>query len=166
MLPVYKQYKLLNSQIENIFALIANTNKFYCTLLTSLIGATILLYTNKVSTDCFNYFYYIVVSVYMISISWYRTLTIHLYDLNTNTEKYNLFIQHNEILSMYDLSIPINVRKCMLFLPLSVGVFCLAVLLKYSAYVSLINLIFAVLYVAMFYLGYIYRFDIRIFKYL
>lgn len=166
MLSVHEQYTLLNLQIENIFTSIDNTNKFYSTLLTSVIGATVLLCINNLPTDCFNYLYYIVVSVYAISISWYRTLRVYLYDLNINAEKYNLFIRDNNILSMYSLSIPINFNRCRLFLPLLVGTCCLALLLKYTVYESAINWIFAILYVVLFYFGYINKFGLRIFKYL
>lgn len=125
MLPTHEQYTIINSQIENIFASIFNVNKFYSTLLTSVIGATILLCTNKLSTNCFDYLYCVVMLVYAISICWYKTLIIHLYDLDTNTKKYNLFIRDNKIFTMYNLSTPINIKRCTLFLPLSIGIFCL-----------------------------------------
>ena len=131
ILSINEQYTFLNSQIENIYNLIFNTNKFYSTLLTSVVGVAVLLYTNNIlPTDYFNYLYYIVLLVYSISIIWYRTLIMYLYDLNKNTKKYNSFIQDNKIISMYNLSIPINVRKCALQLPFFIGSFCVVILLK------------------------------------
>lgn len=139
-LSISEQYAFLNSQIENIYNLIFNTNKFYSTLLTSVIGVAALLYTNNIlPTDYFNYLYYIALLVYSISIIWYRTLIMYLYDLNKNSEKYNLFIQENKIISLYNLSTPINVRKCTLILPFLIGGFSVIILLKYSTYDSISN---------------------------
>ncbi len=167
ILSINEQYTFLNSQIENIYNLIFNTNKFYSTLLTSVVGVAVLLYTNNIlPTDYFNYLYYIVLLVYSISIIWYRTLIMYLYDLNKNTKKYNSFIQDNKIISMYNLSIPINVRKCALQLPFFIGSFCVVILLKYSVYCSIFDWILAIAYVISFYFAYIHKFDIRILKYL
>ena len=90
---------------------------------------------------------------------------MYLYDLNKNSEKYNLFIQENKIISMYNLSTPINVRKCTLILPFLIGGFSVIILLKYSAYDSIGNWICAVLYVVVFILAFIYKFDLKILKY-
>lgn len=166
-LTVAEQARLINSQIENIYNLISNTNKFYSTLISSIIGVAALLYTNKIMpTAYFNYLYYVVLSVYSISVVWYRTLVMYLHDLNTNTAKYNAFMQKNNIISMYNLSFPINVRKCALQLPFLIGGISLIMLLKYSPYATIFDWILVILYILMFYLSFIYKFNLKLLKYL
>ncbi len=167
VLSVYEQFSILNSQIENIYGLISSTNKFYITIVTSIVGAAVLLYANNVEpTEYFNYLYYIVLTIYTISVIWYRTLAMFLLDLNSNIEKYNNFLNENHIISMYNLSFPINVRKCSLILPFMTGTIMLIFLLRYSTFINFFDYALGFFYLAMFFFSFIFGFKKEILKYL
>ena len=72
----------------------------------------------------------------------------------------------NNIISMYNLSFPINVRKCALQLPFLIGGISLIMLLKYSPYATIFDWILVILYILMFYLSFIYKFNLKLLKYL
>ena len=53
-LTVLEQFNILNNQTENLYNLIANANKFYSALCSSIIGIAVVLYSNNVEkTGCF-----------------------------------------------------------------------------------------------------------------
>ena len=163
----FEQFEVLVHQIENIYTLISNTNKFYTTLLSSIVGAGVLLYTNKITpNDYFNYFFYIILIAYAICVIWYRTLFLYLYDLNSKSDAYMTFIKENKIISMYELSISLNVKKTNLVMPFLLGGLIFIILVKYSYFANFSSCIFyIILYSQLFCFSFIYGFDTKLFKY-
>lgn len=179
-LTIYEQFSILNNQMECLYNLISNTHKFYSVLCSSIVGVAVLLYSNGIlPTIRFNYPYHITILMYAISIIWYRNLSVYLFDLNCKSEVYNQFIKKHDIISMYNSSFFINVRKTNMVIPFSLGGIICSVLLKYSDWSYMLcclknnqfydfnawkNILWSVLYVFLFYLGFIRKFDLRIIK--
>lgn len=166
-LTIFEQYSILNNQIENIYSLISNSHKFFSVLCSSVGGISILLYSNKIEpSNEFNYMYYTLLILFALAIIWYRTLLIYMYDLNQIADKYDLFIKKNEILTGYQLSYPLNIRRCNIILPLALAIVILAIFLRYLDYKSITGYVWMIFYLVWFYWGFIRKIDLRIFKYL
>lgn len=166
-LTTFEQASSLNNQIENMYSLISNTHKFFSVLCSSIGGISILLYSNKIEpSNEFNYMYYTLLMLFALAIIWYRTLLIYLYDLNQIINKYDSFIKKNEILTVYKLSYPLNVRRCNIILPLALALVVLALFLRFQHYTNWIGYVWGVFYVFWFYLGFIRKVDRTMFKYL
>ena len=166
-LTIFEQYSILNNQIENIYSLISNSHKFFSVLCSSVGGISILLYSNKIEpSNEFNYMYYTLLILFALAIIWYRTLLTYMYDLNQIADKYDLFIKKNEILTGYQLSYPLNIRRCNIILPLALAIVILAIFLRYLDYKSITGYLWMIFYLVWFYWGFIRKIDLRIFKYL
>lgn len=179
-LTISEQFLILNGQLENLYNLVAATNKFYSVLCSSIVGVAILLYSNGVlPSEYFNYLYYITILMYAISIIWYRNLSVYLLDLNCKSDAYNQFIEKHAIISMYNSSFSVNTRKTNMVIPFLLGGLICCILIKYSnwSYVKdcLENnqfnnlmawkeILMGLSYLLVFYLGFIRNFDLRIFK--
>lgn len=165
-LTVFEQFTILNNQTENLYNLIANTNKFYSVLCSSIVGIAIILYSNNVEpTGYFNYLYYVTILMYAISIIWYRHLAVYLFDLNCKSDVYNQFIEKNAIISMYNSSFFVNARKTSIVIPFFLGLIICGLLLKYFNWRTWKDVLEGLSYPFVFYLGFLHKFDfIKIIK--
>ena len=163
----FEQLTILNSQIENTYNSISNIHKFFSALCSSIGGVSLLLYSNHIQpSNYFNYLYYTLVILFALAAIWFRTLVLYLYDLNQITDEYNNFVKQNKILTLYKLSPFLNVRRCNIIIPFALGVVILALFLRYTNYSSWMSYIEGMFYIIWFYLCFIWKFNLKTFKYL